>query len=60
MPETRSLSIGGKRGDWLSSCCGAAMTTAGGDGTDGSTCWAECRKCGQPCDPIAPGQEGER
>lgn len=38
---------------WVSSCCRADMTTRGGDGYPGSTCWAVCRACGSPCDPVA-------
>lgn len=37
---------------WKSDCCGAEMTTAGGDGSGlQDRCWAVCRECGEPCDP---------
>lgn len=39
--------------EWVSSCCAKAMTTAGGDGTHESSCWAVCLGCSMPCGPVA-------
>jgi hypothetical protein len=47
-----------RRERWVSDCCSAEMTTQGGDGDYGSSCWSECRECGEPCSPVLV-REGE-
>lgn len=46
--------VGNGERRWVSDCCAAEMTTAGGDDDWGSSCWAVCGECGEPCDPVAP------